>query len=319
MSDPPRAAHALRADASGAVGRLRRRRARRDRRRAVVLIGAGFLVGGCALAGGGRAAALHATRPCDLPVAEDVVLTTASAAAQSGRIVELGRSVQGAPLLLAIFGDGPERVLVVAGTHGDEPTGAAVAAALAQHMAARPEVVAGLTVGVLAAANPDGLRAGTRANARGVDVNRNFPSSDWRAARLGELSHGRMPASEPETRAVMRAVELVRPCRIVDVHAIARGWHCNNYDGPARELAELMSRANGYPVRASIGYPTPGALGNWAGTDRGIPTITLEVPGDLNGAEGWLENAPALLAFIAGQRGAGGEPAVVSARHAAAK
>jgi protein MpaA len=212
--------------------------------------------------------------------------------------VKLGHSVKGAELTLEVFGDGQDRVLVVGGIHGDEPAGATVADALARLLDSHPEFVDGLTVGIFAAANPDGLLSGQRANADGVDLNRNFPSADWRHANSDELSHGRFPGSEPETAAVIQAVKIIEPRRIIDIHSIERGYHGNNYDGPAEELAQLMSHFNGYPVLADIGYPTPGALGNWAGIDRGIPTVTLEVPGDLDSTRCWRENAVALLAFI---------------------
>jgi protein MpaA len=210
--------------------------------------------------------------------------------------VELGRSVDGVPLTMEVIGDGSDRVLVVGGTHGDEPTGAIVASRLARFLHDHPELLAGRTVAVLARVNPDGLLGQRRVNARGVDLNRNFPSTDWQVAEAGR--HGQEPASEPETLAVMRAVEIVRPLRIVDIHSIAPGHQCNNYDGPGERLAELMSRSNGYPVLASVGYATPGALGNWAGIDRGIPTITLELPRGASGRESWRENSAALLAFI---------------------
>jgi len=35
----------------------------------------------------------------------------------------------------------------------------------------------------------------------------------------------------------------------------------------------------GYFIRPQIGYPTPGSLGSWLGIDRGIPILTLELPG----------------------------------------
>lgn len=212
--------------------------------------------------------------------------------------IELGRSVQGTPLTMELFGDGPDAILIVGGLHGNEPNGTTVAAKLASYLHGHPECLTGRTVGILAQANPDGLLSGTRANARGVDLNRNFPSRRWRPAAGDELSHGARPASEPETLAVMIAIEIVKPSRIVDIHSIPSDRHCNNYDGPAEHLAELMSLLNGYPVTSDIGYPTPGALSCWAGIDLGIPAVTLELPRGQSSEQAWRDNAAALLAVI---------------------
>ena len=50
-----------------------------------------------------------------------------------------------------------------------------------------------------------------------------------------------------------------------------------NYDGPAKEISEKISKIIGYPVEESIGYPTPGSFGTYCGVERNIPTITLEL------------------------------------------
>lgn len=214
------------------------------------------------------------------------------------RTIELGRSVRGVPLVLEIFGDGPNRVFIFGGIHGDEPFSAVLARKLVQYLRVQPDAVAGRTVGILAEANPDGLAANRRFNASGVDLNRNFPARNWRQAGGKRAQHGPRPASEPETRAIMRAMEIIRPERIVSIHSARYSGQCNNYDGPARELAELMAGANRYPVKASMGYSTPGSFGSWAGIDRGIPIITLELPGGRSGTRCWRENGAALLAFI---------------------
>jgi protein MpaA len=77
---------------------------------------------------------------------------------------------------------------------------------------------------------------------------------------------------------------------------------CNNYDGPAQHIAELMSRYNGYAAKSNIGYPTPGSLGSWAGIDRQIPMITLELPRSLPGNKAWPNNRQAVLAAITAVR-----------------
>jgi murein peptide amidase A len=214
--------------------------------------------------------------------------------------IHLGESVRGTPIVMDLFGDGPDRILIVGGIHGDESNGAQVAERLVDFLRARPELTAGRTIGIVARVNPDGLHAGTRTNAHGVDLNRNFPTRDWRPAEPGEFSHGGAPRSEPETRAIVAAVERVRPRRLIDVHSISAGEQCNNYDGAAREIAVMMSSLNGYPVSSDIGYPTPGALGCWAGLDLKVPAITLELPREAGGGACWRDNAEALLAAIRG-------------------
>ncbi|MFQ5804849.1 MAG: DUF2817 domain-containing protein [Phycisphaerae bacterium] len=219
------------------------------------------------------------------------------------RTIELGRSVKGAPLVLEIFGDGPDAVFIFGGIHGSEPTSAALARSLANRLRINWDLFAGRTVAILAEANPDGLAKRRRTNANRVDLNRNFPAENWRPARGAGRRNGSAPASEPETQAIMRATELVQPRRILSIHSTWHGRHCNNYDGPAEHLAKEMARCNGYPVRARTRYATPGSFGSWAGIDRGIPTITLELPRDFDAAQCWRENSAALLAFVQ----AGGE------------
>jgi protein MpaA len=60
-------------------------------------------------------------------------------------------------------------------------------------------------------------------------------------------------------------------------------------------LAAVLARYNGYPVQASVGYPTPGSFGSWAGNDLGIPVVTLELPRHNNGEKAWAENRDGLL------------------------
>jgi protein MpaA len=258
------------------------------------------LFAGCPVIGRFAASAAIALPEFSAAGAEDPSESLTAARSPARTRVELGRSANGAPLTMELLGEGPETLLVVGGIHGDEPSGAEVADTLAAFLCTHPEYLTGRRVGILARANPDGLLSGTRANARGIDLNRNFPSRDWRSAPDGEMSHGPTAASEPETQAVVSAIEILGPSRVIDIHSITRGLYCNNYDGPAEYLARLMTKLNGYPVSADIGYPTPGALGCWLGIDLGIPTITLELPRGLSPERCWRDNAAALLAFIDG-------------------
>jgi len=264
------------------------------------LAGAGL--GGCAQAPGpemGCAAPPEPRFVCPLfPPPRTLPQQAGPEARGPERTVSLGKSVRGVELKMCVLGDGGEVTLIVGGIHGDEPAGAGVAQSFLEYLHANPDAYKGRTVAVFARANPDGLAAGTRGNAHGVDVNRSFPASNWQGAAGGRYNGGRAPAAEPETQAIMQAVESLRPARILSIHAISGGKQCNNWDGPAEDLARRMAARNGYPPKASIGYPTSGSMGTWAGIDRKIAMITLELPEGLSTQECWRVNQQALLEAI---------------------
>lgn len=212
---------------------------------------------------------------------------------------ELGQSVEGRAITIHSFGDGPSPTLVFAAIHGNERNTAVVAKLLVDYLREHPSASAEWPVAVIPIANPDGYARKSRTNANGIDLNRNFPAGNWRGGRRrGRYFGSTHAASEPETRAIMRAVERLRPGCVIAIHNIGGNRHCNNYDGPAESLARLMSTHNGYPAKASIGYPTPGSFGSWAGIDAGIPVITLELPRRESGQSAWEANREALLAAI---------------------
>ncbi len=118
----------------------------------------------------------------------------------------LGESFEGRPILVFHRGDPDEiRVLVVGCIHGDECAGVRIAKRL---RAGRPRSF--LDLWILPSLNPDGRAAHTRQNARGVDLNRNFPYR-WRRGPRGRYYPGRRPASERETRIAMRLIRRIEP------------------------------------------------------------------------------------------------------------
>jgi hypothetical protein len=84
---------------------------------------------------------------------------------------------------------------------------------------------------------------------------------------------------------------------VVSIHS---GLRCNNFDGPGASMAAVLAAHNGYPVQSTVGYPTPGSFGSWAGIDQGIAVATLELPRGARGEKAWAENRDGLLAIIAG-------------------
>jgi len=118
----------------------------------------------------------------------------------------LGESYEGRPIRVFHRGDPDEiRVLVVGCIHGDECAGVRIARRL---RSGRPRSF--LDLWILPSLNPDGRAAHTRQNARGVDLNRNFPYR-WRRGPRGRYYPGRRPASERETRIAMRLIRRIEP------------------------------------------------------------------------------------------------------------
>jgi murein peptide amidase A len=127
-----------------------------------------------------------------------------SAAAAERQVI--GHSVQGRPIVGIRDGaaDPAIKVLVIGAIHGDERAGMRIARLLIALGAPR-----GAELLVVPTLNPDGVAAGTRGNAHGVDLNRNFPF-DWRPLTGGEYS-GPGPLSEPESRAAHRLILREKP------------------------------------------------------------------------------------------------------------
>ena len=197
------------------------------------------------------------------------------------------KSVMGRQIMLREFKaahTNAPRVLVVGGIHGDELTAVAVVfrwLELLQRPAGDGPQLHWRVIPVL---NPDGLLAKppSRVNARGVDLNRNFPTHNWssEAPRYWTVSTrrdprrfpGTAPASEPESRWLHDEITRFKPDVIVSVHA---PFGVLDFDGPPSGV-EVPARFGRLHLHRVGVYP--GSLGNFGGLKEGIPVVTLELP-----------------------------------------
>lgn len=193
-------------------------------------------------------------------------------------------SVQGQPILFRDYLAGsrrgtPKRILLIGGIHGDELSSVQVSFEWMRRLAA--EKFQPFHWRVAPCLNPDGLLkpASSRTNARGVDLNRNFPTPRWAelAPRYWEQKTrrdrrrwpGPAAASEPETQWLVQQIQSFKPDAIVSVHA---PYGILDFDGPRAPPRKL-----GFLNLNELGT-YPGSLGNYAGVQLGLPVITLELP-----------------------------------------
>ncbi|MBK4736182.1 M14 family zinc carboxypeptidase [Noviherbaspirillum pedocola] len=196
-----------------------------------------------------------------------------------------GKSRSGVPLFVARFDaaaapqeDPPRRILLIGGIHGDELTASAIVLKWMRHIHA--DGGREFVWEVVPLANPDGMLAGrpTRLNGRGVDLNRNFDTANWRTeapAYWVNNTHrdprrypGPAPLSEPESRWIDAEITRFHPDVIISVHA---PYALLDYDGPV-----AAPKRFGALTLNPVGV-YPGSLGNYSGVLLGVPVITIEL------------------------------------------
>ena len=206
----------------------------------------------------------------------------------------IGTSVQGRPLRITRLGQGPRRVLWVGGIHGNEREGRISTSELPHALVETLGATESITLTILEDVNPDGTAQNTRGNARGVDLNRNYPADNFKPSRL----FGLKPLDQPEAKALHDLILDERPHLVI----VAHSWHDDhfiNFDGPSEHLAERFSKLSGYRVKPSDAIsPTPGSLGSWVGGKLGIAILTLEYHRGKEPWAAWRETKAAILAVV---------------------
>ena len=180
----------------------------------------------------------------------------------------IGHSVAGRPIRAWRLGEpGRRRIVMISTMHGNEPHTRQILTSLRDGARIR-----GIDLWVIPTYNPDGLARHSRRNARGVDLNRNYPY-DW-VDLDGNYESGPRPASEPETRAVMGFLRQIDPVRVISFHQPLNGIDIDTKDP---QFARRLARALRLPrTRLDCGGVCHGTMTGWFNARFEGSALTVE-------------------------------------------
>lgn len=246
----------------------------------------------------------------------------AEAAPAGAEIFTYGYSVEGRPLQALRFGTGPRNVVIAGAIHGSEGNTADLVNRMVAHFATIQHLLPpDLSLYFIPVANPDGLEKGSRYNANGVDLNRNWESDDWQPDSVdssGRVSGGGGPApfSEPETKSLADLLwslrsEAAPPPLLLVYHSQypPRGLVLSGTAGlpTIRAFAAITGYAASGGGRGFSAYSVTGSTIGWC-DNVGLRCFDLELPNRANVSEASLQrNALAVLSVLLWEQTAPGQ------------
>ncbi len=199
----------------------------------------------------------------------------------------VGRTVEGRSIIAREMGSGARTIMLVGGMHGGwELNTVALINELITHFDTNPDdLLAGVSLIFIPAANPDGLMRGrdidSRFNANGVDLNRNW-GCGWSADAVWQnqpVDAGEGPFSEPESQAISTYIEDIKPVVVLFYHSAAAGVFAGSCGGDhgSAVMSQLYGQAAGYTYgQAFSAYPVTGTAATWVNS-IGIASADVEL------------------------------------------
>lgn len=210
------------------------------------------------------------------------------------RWTDIGESVRRRDLSVAIIGNASGSAIVIVGSiEGDQTNTRDLTNSLINYFERNPQQIpSDIALYFVPSMNPDGNASSSRYNANGVDLNRNWDTTDWRAnAPVPGYPNGKAgtggshPFSEPETIALrdffLMLERQARDMRVVVLHSSVRRSQGEVYPGSndATSIAYRYASVSGYDVESEWAeYATPGELVTWC-AERGITSVDVVIPG----------------------------------------
>jgi predicted deacylase len=228
----------------------------------------------------------------------------------------LGISVAGRNIRCYKIGNGPKKILFVAGIHGNEVGTVKLAQNLINWIFVKREIFFNLTIFVVPSLNPDGAEVARqfpdyfgrgrfgRFNGNDVDLDRNFPSENWQSKSIWprgsdygdeaiEVSGGEAPGSEVEVGALINLIENENIKDVISFHNVA-GDVIVNLENPV-----AMKWANIYHAKAKFRIvKSPRLSGNMSEFCRENNINFMTVEGTRRWGSDWKRQKKALEALL---------------------
>jgi predicted deacylase len=203
-------------------------------------------------------------------------------------IASIGTSSQGRAINAYYFGSGATTVLYTGAIHGSESSTKSLMDRWIQELEAKARSIpAHITVVIVPTLNPDGIARSSRTNARNVDLNRNFATSDWQKDITTVNNQpfpgggGESAMSEPETQAISGLAQRLRPKVILSYHSIG-SMVAANQAGNSATLAATYAQLSGYQnitgqSDTTFEYSVTGTADDWYAQALGVPSLLIEL------------------------------------------
>ena len=204
----------------------------------------------------------------------------------------IGFSKQGRAITAYSFGSGSKVILYTGAIHGNEQSARLLMNAWIGELDANARSIPlGTRIVVVPQVNPDGVASNSRYNAGGVDLNRNYDTSDWQQdvqTVNGDLlpgGGGSYPGSEPETQALMSLSSQLQPTLTLSFHSSASyaiANTCGNSSGLAATYASMTGYQNMTGVSGAFSYQITGTYDDWLCERLGLASVLIELATSTN-------------------------------------
>lgn len=188
------------------------------------------------------------------------------------RVSSAGTSRGGEDLPLLVIGDGPLKMMVIAGSHANEPIGGQTIITLAEYVLAHPAEQERATWYLVPSSDPDGLLLNeTWLKGTWPPTAEAFHRGFYRPASPDQPDwtfpfDGVGPAQLPETQALMKVIDAAEPDAVLNLHSSESGGSFYMVTRGEADLVGILAQAaarNGLPLEAipsdCIGLESPGA------------------------------------------------------------